>query len=153
MNLPENVKSNPTLKPVTGLFEDRFRLGETLNVMVNGPVVHGQLLTYGSVDNTPGPGLNEPRWFFFEDNWCGVNCYASGFLFTGRGLNYPDGVENVKDPFGRIVGEQNPIGIYRLWRSNDGYLLQVNPYGEDAVPADALYRRDFHMETLIFQPD
>ena len=148
-----DVTPDPTLVPITGLFEDRFRIGETLNVMVNGCKVYGQLLTYGSIDSSPGPGHNEPRWFFFEDNWCGVNSYASGFLFTGRGLNYPEGVENIKDPFGRVVGEQNPVGIYRLWRSNGGYLLQVNPYGEDAIPVDALYRHDFHMESLVFKPE
>ena len=149
-----DVTPDPTLVPITGLFEDRFRLGETLSVMVNGPVVHGQLLTYGGIDpNSPGPGNNKDRWFFFTDNWCGVNSYACGFLFTGRGINYPEGVENIKDPFGRVVGEQNPIGIYRLWRSNSGYLLQVNPYGEDAIPLDALYTRDFHMESLVFKPE
>jgi hypothetical protein len=40
-----------------------------------------------------------------------------------------------------------------LWRSNDGYLLQVNPYGSDAIAQDSLYTRDFHMETLIFKPE
>ena len=140
--------------PITGIFEDRFRLGETLNVMVNGPKVYGQLLTYGGLDpSSTLPGNNKGRWFFFQDNWCAVNQYASGFLFTGNGINYPDGVENNHDPFGRVVGQQDPIGVYRLWRSNGGYLLQVNPYGNDAVMIDDLYRQDFHMEQLVFQPD
>ena len=154
MNENNPVTPDPSLVPITGLFEDRFRLGETLSVMVNGPVVHGQLLTYGAIDPSSSlPGENKDRWFFFTDNWCAVNSYACGFLFNGIGKNYPDGIENVQDPFGRIVGQQNPIGIYRLWRSNDGYLLQVNPSGDDAIPADALYRGDFHMESLVFQPD
>ena len=138
---------------ITGIFEDRFRLGERLTVMVDGYKVHGQLLTYGAGDpNSPGPGNNKDRWYVFQDNWCAVNEYASGFFYTGQGKNYPDGIENIQDPFGRVVGQQNPIGIYRLWRSNDGYLLQVNPYGEDAIAADPLYAGDFHMETLVFQP-
>jgi hypothetical protein len=139
---------------ITGIFEDRFRLGETLNVMVNAPRVYGQLLTYGGLDpSSTLPGNNKDRWYFFQDNWCAVNGYAGGFLFAGRGMNYPDGIENIMDPFGRVVGQQNPVGIYRLWRSNGGYLLQVNPYGEDAIPVDSLYTKDFHMEHLIFQPD
>jgi hypothetical protein len=148
-----DVTTDPAMTPITGLFEDKYRLGETLNVMVNGYRVYGQLLTYGAPDPTGTlPGNNKDRWFFFQDNWCAVNGYAGGFLFTGKGINYPDGIENNHDPFGRVVGQQDPIGVYRLWRSNDGYLLQVNPYGEDAVPVDSLYRRDFHMENLIFQP-
>jgi hypothetical protein len=151
---PQDVTTDPTLVPVTGIFQDKFRLGEKLTVMVNGNRVHGQLLTYGGIDPTSTlPGNNKDRWFFFEDNWCAVNSFVSGFLFEGVGINYPDGIENIQDPFGRVVGQQNPIGIYRLWRSNDGYLLQVNPYGEDAIPLDALYTGDFHMEQLTFQPD
>jgi hypothetical protein len=139
---------------ITGIFEDRFRSGETLTIMVNKPKIYGQLLTYGGLDpSSTLPGNNKPRWFFFHDNWCAVNQNAAGFLFTGQGINYPDGVENNMLPFGRLVGQQNPIGIYNLWEEDDGYLLQVNPYGEDAVPADSLYRRDFHMKHLIFQPD
>jgi hypothetical protein len=149
-----DVIPDPTLVPVTGIFQDQFRLGEKLTVMVNGNKVHGQLLTYGGLDpSSTLPGNNKERWFFFEDNWCAINSYVSGFLFEGIGINYPDGIENNQDPFGRVVGQQNPIGIYRLWRSNDGYLLQVNPYGEDAIAIDALYTGDFHMEQLTFQPD
>jgi hypothetical protein len=150
----DEVTTDPTLTPITGLFQDPYRLGETLNVMVNGNKVHGQLLTYGAVDPSSSlPGNNKDRWFFFEDNWCAINSYVSGFFFEGKGVNYPDGVENNQDPFGRVVGQQNPIGIYRLWRSNNGYLLQVNPYGKDAIAIDPLYTGDFHMEQLIFQPD
>jgi hypothetical protein len=150
----DDVITDPTLTPITGLFQDPFRLGEKLTVMVNGNKVHGQLLTYGAVDPSSSlPGNNKDRWFFFEDNWCAINSYVSGFMYEGKGVNYPDGVENNTDPFGRVVGQQNPIGIYRLWRSNSGYLLQVNPYGKDAIAADALYTGDFHMEQLTFQPD
>ena len=139
---------------ITGLFEDKFRIGETLNVMVNGQKVYGQLLTYGAIDpGGTGPGKDKDRWFFFQDNWCAVNGFASGFLFQGTGKNYPDGVENPQDPFGRIVGQQEPIGIYRLWRSNGGYLLQVNPYGTQTIPLDPLYTKDFHMEQLVFAPE
>lgn len=148
---PPSVTQEQSL--ISGVFEDRFRLGETLTILVNEPVVHGELLTYGKPDPaSPGPGNNGMRWFFFQDNWCPVNNYAAGFLFEGRGMNYPEGIENVQDPFGRIVGQQNPIGIYRLWRSDGGYLFQVNPYGEDAVAVDSLYTRDFHMNTLKFAP-
>lgn len=141
-------------RPITGLFEDRFRLGETLNVMVNGPKVYGALMTFGEPDPSGSlPGNNRTRWFWFLDNFCAVNGFVSGFLFDGVGKNYPDGIENVVDPFGRVVGQQNPKGIYRLWRSNGGYLLQINRYGEDATIPDSLYTRDFHMEKLIFEPE
>ena len=149
-----NDVTTPKPQPITGLFEDRFRLGETLNVMVNGHKVYGQLLTYGAPDpSSTLPGNNKDRWYFFTDNWCAVNGFAAGFLFQGKGENFPDGIENPQDPFGRIVGQQDPVGIYRLWRSNDGYLLQVNPYGKDAIPVDPLYTRDFHMEHLVFAPE
>ena len=148
-----DVTTTQAPQPITGLFEDRFRLGETLNVMVNSPRVYGQLLTYGGLDNSPGPGANAGRWFFFNDNWCQVNNFVSGFLFEGNGVNYPDGIENNQDPFGRVVGQQDPVGVYRMWRSNGGYLLQVNPYGKDAIPVDSLYTNDFHMEHLVFAPE
>jgi hypothetical protein len=145
--------------PVTGIFYNQDATGEGVTVFTDGKTTVAYMYTYGGLDcERFRCDLNGMRWFLMADLWDADADQMEGLLYAGKGINWPDGVNDPKNPFGIMVGEAVIVGVYRLKRDGNGYLFgaaeylpKIDEVGIDLLdPDDPLFGKLFDFTDPLF---
>jgi hypothetical protein len=98
-------------------------------------------------------GIDNTRWFFGADTFDEADKEVSGFLYTGQGINFPDGIPDPSDPFRDIVGTGVIVGIYILKPHHDGWRLVVVRVGDYLDEDDVLFSEIWEYDFKLFNTD
>jgi hypothetical protein len=147
-------------EPITGIFYNQDATGEGVTVFANPKQAVAYMYTYGDLNchRIFDCDLNGMRWFLMSDPWDADADQMEGFLYAGRGIDWPTGINDPDNPFGVKVGEAVIVGVYRLKRVGNGYVFGAAPYmpkidelGVDPLdPDDPLFGKVFEFIDPLF---
>ena len=155
----------------SGLYFNPERDGEGIQVSRNGDTIQIFFYTYEPNDECwnitiPEGGLvtddncHEQRYFFTAGNTLFDNSVATGYLYTTAGLDYPEGLTNLGNPFVAQVGEAIVVAQYSLQRVlwidpktqelRNGFRMVFVRFGDVLDEDDPLFTQVYDFPTQLF---
>ena len=146
----------------SGIYEDKSAPGEGIILQRNKDIIVFYFFTFGGNDCDEYPvtiigpvpfmgcGEQSGRWFYAANEYNDKNQESSGFIYTAKGTNWPDGVPSTEDPFINEVSESFIVGIYILRRHDEGWRLFIQRFGSVLHEDDHIFDRVFNFTSPVF---
>ena len=156
--------STPMIAGDSGTYYDSARPGEGMLLQRDGDTMMFFLFTFGAhgcyeyAYPTEGPFIEKDydcemqgdRWFYASNEYFVENDELSGFIYMAYGTNWPEGIQTLDNPFIDEVSESFAVGVYIMIRSDQGWRISIQPFGNLLSPDDPLYSRVWNYTTKLF---
>lgn len=154
----------PAMAGDSGMYMDLARPGEGMLLQRNESNVVFFLFTFGAEGcygyefPSVGPFLDPEydcyrqggRWFYANDLHFRDDTQLSGFLYMAYGTNWPNGIQDLQNPFIDTVSESFAVAVYTMIRSDQGWRISIQPFGNLLAPDDPIFSRVWDYTTQLF---